>query len=133
MQVTREKYSLIDNETGEVIPLTAFLPERKDRWEKVYAKGLAELMEITGDEKTRVIACLIREKDYENRVLETLASIAKKSEVSLKTVKRTVAILQEHNFIHKVRNGLWRFSPHVMVNGRDNVAAVVYREWLADE
>lgn len=129
VKVTDNEFSLLNNVTGEVTPITTFYSGKKDMWEKVYAKSLADMLEISGDEKTRVIACLIKHKDSMNRVNETTASLAEKSGVSTKTVKRTLKILQDNNFIHRVRNGLWLFSPNIMVNGKSGYGAAVFRKW----
>ena len=121
----KPKYSLIDNETGEISQLDVIFDPKKMKWQKVYAKALASMLEITGDEKTAVIAYLIKKKDYENRVIATMRNIAEGAKVSLKTVDRTMQILQKNNFIHKVQNGVWRLSPHVMVTGVGTLGAAV--------
>ena len=134
MHEISDEWELVNKRTGETQSLITFADKaKKERWEKVYAKTLADLLEITGDEKTKVIAYMIRVKDYENRVIETVRSIAKKTGVSSKTVNRVFQILQEHNYIHRIRNGLWRFSPHVMVNGHGTVGAAVIRYWKEEE
>jgi hypothetical protein len=123
-------WEMVNKLTGEVRSLISFEDKmEKGRWEKVYAKSLCDMLDITGDEKTQVIAYMIKNKDYENRVMETVRSIAANTKVSAKTVNRTLLLLQKHNYLHKVRNGLWRFSPHVMVNGKSMVGAAVFRSW----
>ena len=87
------------------------------------------MLEVTGNEKTKIIAYMIKNKDYQNRVAETVRSIAEATGVSSKTVNRTLKLLQDNNYLHKVRNGLWRFSPHIMVNGKAQVGAAVFRYW----
>lgn len=123
-----DEWQLVNKITGEVRDLVLFEGKR-ERWEKVYAKSLADMLELTGDEKTKVIAYLLKVKDYENRVMETVRSVAEATGVSKTTVNKMFATLQEHNCMHKIRNGLWRFSPHIMVNGKSAVGAAVYRSW----
>ena len=123
-------WEMVNKITGETRSLISFEDsEKKGRWEKVYAKSLCDMLDITGDEKSKVIAYMIKNKDYENRVAETIRSIALAVNVSSKTVNRTLTMLQKHNYLHKIRNGLWRFSPHVMVNGKAMVGAAVFRYW----
>jgi DNA-binding transcriptional regulator YhcF (GntR family) len=124
-----EDWQLVNKKTGEVRDLVAFTDDKKERWEKVYAKNLAELLNIAGDERTQVIAYLIKEKDYKNRVMGTIRSVAKETGVSTATVNRTFQILQENNFLHKIQNGFWRFSPHIMVNGSHATMMATLREW----
>ena len=131
MTIASDDWQLVNKKTGETKELILFEDSDKhERWEKVYAKSLANLLEITGDEKTRVIAYMIKVKDYENRVMETIRSIAEATNCSKTTVNIVVQLLQENKYLHKIRNGLWRFSPHVMVNGHAAVGAAVFRYWL---
>lgn len=133
MAKVSNEWQLVNIRTGETRDLATFEVEGKsERWEKVYAKSLADLLEIGGDEKTRVIAYMVRVKDYQNRVAETIRSIADATGVSKNTVNKVVQILQDNNYLVKVRNGLWRFSPHVMVNGNATVGAAVIRYWNYD-
>jgi len=118
-------YSLINNETGEVTDLDTMVDPKKMKWQKVWAKNLASMLEITGDEKTKVIAYLIKKKDYENRIMATMRTIAADVGVSTKTVNTTMKILQENNYLHKVQNGVWRFSPHVMNAGSHGLGMAV--------
>jgi hypothetical protein len=129
MQSISDEWQLINKATGEIKDIITFDGGKRERWEKVYAKGLADLLEISGDERTQVIAYLIKMKDYENRIMETVRSTAEATGVSASTVNRTFQLLQDKNFLHKVRNGLWRFSPHVMVNGKGTLGAAVFRQW----
>jgi len=129
----KPKYSLIDNETGEISELDVIIDPKKMKWQKVYAKALADMLEITGDEKTSVIAYLIRNKDYENRVIATMRVISEGTGVSVKTVNRTMQILQKSNYLHKVQNGVWRFSPHIMVTGVGTLGAAVVRMYDNEE
>lgn len=127
-------WSLINDRTGEVRPVLAFNKNsRGERWEKVYAKSLANMLEITGDEKTQVLAYLIRKKQGDNKITETMSSIAAATNISKTTVNVTMQILQQNNYIHKIRNGLWRFSPHVMVNGQGYVGTAVVEFWADGE
>lgn len=123
-------WSLINDTTGEIRKVVVFdKNNRSEKWDKVYAKSLAMLLEITGDEKTMVLAFLIRNMDYENRIHETMKTISQGTGVSKTTVNITMQLLQKNNYIHKIRNGFWRFSPHVIVNGKGYVGTVVLQLW----
>jgi hypothetical protein len=125
-----DEWQLLNKKTGEVKDLMVMENKSKrERWEKVYARSLCDLLETAGDERTKVIAYMIRNKDYENRVSETVRSISEATGVSTKTVNRTLTAMREKNFLIKIRNGLWRFSPHVMVTGNKGYGAAVIRRW----
>lgn len=128
------EWQLINTKTGEIRDVTLFdQTDKRERWEKVYAKSLANLLDIAGDERTKVIAYLIRKKDFENRIFGTMREMAKESGISTTTVNKTMQILQKNKYIHKVRNGVWRFSPHIMVAGKAHHGAAVYRNWNSEE
>lgn len=129
-----EGYSLVNNKTGKVRPIILFnRNSRNETWERVFAKSLANMLDITGDEKTRVLAYLIRRKKGDNMIYETMKTICEGSKVSKTTVNHTMQLLQVNNYIHKIRNGVWRFSPHVMVNGTGYVGAAVVELWKDGE
>ena len=129
-----DEWQLVHKTTGEIRELITFTSNNKNhRWEKVYAKSLADMLEIAGEEKMKVIAYMLRKKDYENRVIETVRSISTGTGVSTRTVNRVLKTLEEHNYIHRLRGGLMRFSPHIMVNGHGTVGAAVIRYWNAEE
>lgn len=125
--MSKPLYSLINNETGEISELDVFFDPNKMKWQKVFAKNLANMLDITGDEKTRVIAYLIKHKDYENRIIATMRGIATELGISPQTVNKVMKIMQDNNYIHKIQNGVWRFSPHIMVTGVGTLGAAVVR------
>jgi len=126
-----EELILVNRNTGQEYDLDILYDPKSSRWEKVFADNMAKMLNIVGDEKTRVIAYLIKNKDYLNVVNATLDEIATCTKVSTKTVSRVMTILRKADFIHKVRNGKWRFSPHVMCHGKASIGAAVVR--LYDE
>ena len=122
-------WQLIHKHTGEIRDIVLF-EGKQERWDKVYAKSLASMLDISGDERTKVISYLIRKSNYENKIPETVRSIAAGTSVSTRTVQTVMSLLQEKNYIHKIRNGLYMFSPHVIVTGQKNMGAAVYRSWV---
>lgn len=124
------QYSLINNETGEIVKLDVLVNPNKMKWQKVYAKNLAHMLDLVGDEKTKIIAYLIKKKDYENRVIATMRTIAADTCVSTTTVNKVLKIMQKNNYIHKIQNGVWRFAPHVMVTGVGTLGAAVVQMYI---
>lgn len=133
MAEVEDGWVLLNENTGETRKIVKFEKNEKgERWEKVYAKSLARMLDIAGDERTRVLAFLIKRKDHHNKVTETVRSIAAETGISATTVNKTLQLLQKHSYLHKVRNGVYRFSPNIMVNGNHAVGAVVYQEWTSE-
>lgn len=116
---------LIHTETGQRWPIDALMDNQTGKWQKVFSLQLCRMLNLVGDEKTRVVTFLIKRKDYMNFVTVTVREIAEEVKVSTKTVARVMKTLQNHNFIHKVRNGKYQFSPHVMRHGSRNIGAAV--------
>jgi len=122
---------LMNPDTGETWDIDVLMDDYTDKWQKVIARELAKMLEIVGDEKTKVIAHLIKEKDYLNVVSATMKEIHEATGVSIKTVNTTIQIMKKHNFIVKVRNGKWRFSPFIMRHGKKGIGAAaitLYKE-----
>jgi len=124
-----DKYSLIDNETGEITRLTVFESNNKYTWEKVFARSLCDMLNVFGNERVQVITYLIKNKNYENKVTGTMRSISKELGISKTTVNRTMKLLQDNNCIIRLGNGMWMFSPHIMVIGNRGYSAAVLRRW----
>ena len=121
----KSEWDLINRKTGEIRPMDVVENPKSMRWQKVYARTLADMLDLTGDEKTSVIAYLIKNKDYQNRVIATMKTISEATGVSVKTVNRTIQVLKKSNYLHKVQNGVWRFSPHIMCTGVGSLGMAV--------
>ncbi|RUM30960.1 MAG: hypothetical protein DSY42_03565, partial [Aquifex sp.] len=91
----KPKYGLFEYSTGEVIPLDVLFDPSKMKWKKVYAKNLARMLDITGDEKTKVIGYLIRKMDSENKIIATMRGIAAELHISPQTVNKVMKIMQK--------------------------------------
>lgn len=128
IETTEAQYGLIDMATGEITPIEV-IEGRPGRWDRVYGKALADMLDAGGEEKTRVIAYLVRNRDYKNVVMASVRKIAEETSVSTKTVTRTLKALAEQNFIHRLQNGVIMFSPHVIRTGRDTAGLAVLRRW----
>lgn len=79
------------------------------------------MLNCVGDEKMQVVAFLLRKKDTFNGINATMKEIAKGAGVSINTVSRTMKTLQDNDYLHKVRNGMWRLSPRIVCNGKHSI------------
>ena len=127
-KTAESEWGLINFKTGETINV-AMIEDKPGRWDRVYGKALANMLDAGGEEKSRVIAYLIRHRDYKNVVMSSIREIAEATKVSTKTVNRTLTALQDKNFIHRLRQGVIMFSPHVIRTGKDTAGLVVLRQW----
>lgn len=117
------EFRLINMTTGEEIPLdTLISSEKAERWDKVYTKQLARMLDCIGDEKMRVISFLLRKKDSLNVVSATMREMAEATKVSTNTVNKVMKSMQEGDYIHKIRGGKWRLNPRLISNGKHSMA-----------
>lgn len=129
---TNNDLAIINTKTGEIYPIPVY-EAKQDRWERVYAKTLVDMLNITSESKTQVIAYLIKNKDYNNVVMAPIKKISEETGCSSKTVQRTLALLEENKFISRLQRGVVMFSPHVMRSGRNDQGMAVLRRWQDQE
>lgn len=128
MNETEESpYSLMDNRTGEIIPIDV-IEDKPGRWDRVYGKALADMLEHGGS-GAKIIAFLVRNRDYKNVVMASVREIANKADVSTRTAMRTLKSLEDKNFIIRLRPGVIMFSPHVIRTGKNTAGLAVLRRW----
>lgn len=125
-----ERYSVIDNETGEFVNIQIFIEKHNSEyWERGYAKTIAEYMDIGGSAATTLLAYLMKTKTANNQIHGTVREISKKSGVATKTVSRVMGTLKEKQFLKMVRSGCYMLSPHIMRPGATRQGAMVLRLW----
>lgn len=124
-----DRYQIIDMLTGETEPIKVYEKKGTERWDKVWARSLADLLDLSGESRTKIIAYLIRKKDYKNVILATMRKIAEETGVSTKTVNRTLLQLEEAKFIIRLQNGAIMFSPHIIQPGKSWQGVAVMRRW----
>jgi len=113
-----DEYGVINMRTGKIQEIKVYDDPKSGRWDKVWAKTLAELLELSGENRTKIIAYLIRNKNYENVILATVRKISEDVGVSTKTVNKTLLQMQNAGFISRLHNGVIMFSPHIIQPGK---------------
>jgi len=125
----KARYGVINLDTGEIQPFDVYEGKKEGRWEKVYAQALVDMLNITSETKTKIIAYMIKNKDYNNVVMASVRKIATETGCSSRTVQRTLDLLVENSFIQRLQNGVLMFSPHIMRTGRTGQGIAVIRQW----
>ena len=67
--------------------------------------------------RSKLVFWIMDNIDSNNKLSYTQEEIARKAEVSLKTVYITLSLLQEHNVLIKERNGRYRINPNFIFKG----------------
>ena len=123
-------YEVIDKVTGDVIDVQIFIERvTKDKWEKVYAKTLAEYIGIGGSASCKVLAYLISDRDSKNLILGTQQEIADNLEISKKSVSNVFKLLREMDMLKEIRSGCYFLSPKVISYGNKVHGAMLLRIW----
>jgi len=121
---------VFNKKTGEEIKVLKFVEQTSERWEKVVAKQLANVLSIDGNSSTKFIAYLIRAKDSKNRVFGKYAELAELSNVSVDTVKKLMPKLKKHGFIKSIhRSGIYMVNPKTIRPGERWNGSVLVQTW----
>ncbi len=128
-----DEYRIINMRTGKIQEIKVYEDTSGKRWDKVWAKTLADLLDLTGESRTKIIAYLLRKKNYENVIIATVRNISDDVGVSTKTVNKTLLQMQEAGFIQRLSNGVIMFSPHIMQPGKSWQGVAVMRRWKSTQ
>lgn len=123
-------YEVTDKVTGDVVDIQLFIERvNKDKWEKAYAKTLAEYIGIGGGAASKVLAHLISARDSKNLILGTQAEISKELKISKKSVSTVFKVLRERDMLKEIRSGCYFLSPKVIAYGNRIHGAMLLRIW----
>lgn len=120
--IGQRKRMLRDCDTGEIIAvdqITKRVYGTKMFW-KVY---LADFLAVLGifDSKQLDVFIYVAENTSpsDNIFIGTYDKIGKATGASRQTISRIMKKLQDHAFIVKVQQGVWRVNPNVLMKGND--------------
>jgi len=117
--VGTKKY--LDQETGEIVTAEVIIKniEQDNNFFKVWLMDMLGILSIVGNKKIQVIDFILQNiRREDNTISLTYREVAKKTGISLGIVTETFKILQETNFLKKIRNGLYMINPDILVKGR---------------
>jgi uncharacterized protein YjhX (UPF0386 family) len=121
---------VIDRVTGEEVDVKIFVEKiNSSRWEKAYAKVIANYINCSGDKSAQFLAYLIEYRDSKNRIIGTQATLAKKAQVSDRCAKKVIKTLKEKGLIKMLQSGLYMITPKMICVGRGTHGAVLMQIW----
>lgn len=104
--------------TGEVENFQVVRTEDRDfNFHKVWLQSIINSIDLIGNQKTKLAFWIIDNLNKENQLIMTYRQIAKKSGISLDTVRVTMKALMDSNFIRKINNGAYCVNPDVLFKG----------------
>ncbi len=126
-QNTIKKVKVIGNQqyinfnTGEIEDFQVTSVEERDfNFTKVWMKSFISTLDLVGNQKTKLAFWLIENLNKENQLTMTYRQISEKTNISLETVRKTMAILLEVNFLKRINQGVYQVNPDILFKGNKN-------------
>lgn len=111
-------HEFIDAETGELRTMqVSDIEERDFNFHKIWMRNFIGTLDIVGNQKTKLCFWVIDNLNKENQLMYTYRQIAEKTKISLETVRITMGILQESNFLRRQNQGCYIVNPDVVFKG----------------
>ena len=130
--VGTEEY--INTRTGELEQMQVTSIEDRDfNFTKMWMKNFISTLDIVGKQKTRLCFWIIDHVDKENRLIGTYRTIASQSGMSLDTVRITMKLLMDADFMRKAQNGVYVINPNLVFKGTRNARMNVLNQFTSAE
>ena len=130
--VGTEEY--INTRTGELEQMQVTSIEDRDfNFTKMWMKNFISTLGIVGNQKTRLCFWIIDHVDKENRLIGTYRTIASQSGMSLDTVRITMKLLMDADFMRKAQNGVYVINPNLVFKGTRNARMNVLNQFTSAE
>ena len=114
--VGTEQY--INARTGELEEMQVTSIEDRDfNFSKVWMRNFISTLDIVGNQKTKLCFWIIDHLNRDNKLIGTYRVIADESGISLDTVRVTMKILLDADFMRKQQNGVYIVNPDIVFKG----------------
>ena len=111
----------INVETGEVQDFdVSNIEERDFNFHKVWMRNFISTLDIVGNQKTKLCFWIIDNLNKENQLSYTYRQISEKTGISLETVRVTMNVLLESNFLRRQNQGCYIVNPDIVFKGTRN-------------
>lgn len=108
----------VNVQTGEVEDFQVTSVEERDfNFHKIWMKNFINTLEIVGNQKSKLCFWIIDNLNKENQLCMTYRQIAEKTKISLDTVRVTMKLLLEADFLRRVNQGCYVVNPDVIYKG----------------
>ena len=140
-QVTTEKKvkyvgteQYINARTGELEEMQVTSIEDRDfNFSKVWMRNFISTLDIVGNQKTKLCFWIIDHLNRDNKLIGTYRVIADESGISLDTVRVTMKILLDADFMRKQQNGVYIVNPDIVFKGSRSGRMNVLNQYNASE
>ena len=109
--------SFINAQTGELIEMQVTdIEERDFNFSKIWMRNFISTLDLVGNQKTKLCFWVIDNLDRENKLCYSYSQIATLSEISIATVKTTMKILLDADFLRRVGT-VYMVNPDIVFKG----------------
>ncbi len=130
--IGKEQY--VNNETGEIQEMMVTSIEDRDfNFSKVWMRNFIATLDIVGNQKTKLCFWIIDNLDKNNVLIGTYRSIATRTGISLDTVRVTMGILLDADFMRKQQNGVYIVNPDIIFKGTREARMNILMRYSASE
>jgi DNA-binding transcriptional regulator YhcF (GntR family) len=126
-QQTQKKLKVVGTQqfvnvrTGEIEDFQVTSVEERDfNFHKVWMKNFINTLEIVGNQKSKLCFWIIDNLNRDNQLCMTYRQIAEKTHISLDTVRVTMKLLLEADFLRRVNQGCYVVNPDIVFKGSRN-------------
>lgn len=123
-QQTQKKLKVVGTQqfvnvkTGEIEDFQVTSVEERDfNFHKVWMKNFINTLEIVGNQKSKLCFWIIDNLNRDNQLCMTYRQIAEKTHISLDTVRVTMKLLLEADFLRRVNQGCYVVNPDIIFKG----------------
>lgn len=124
----------INAQTGEIESFCVTSIEERDfNFHKIWMRNFITTLDIVGNQKTKLCMWLIDNINRDNQLIGTLRDIATRSGISLETVRITIKLLLDADFMRKVQNGVYVINPDIIFKGTRAARLNILNQYRAAE
>lgn len=108
----------IDRNTGEIVQMEVVSIEDQDfNFMKIFLMNLLNQIDQVGNKKTSVMFFIIDNLDKDNMFYMTQTEVATELGIGRTTVNESFKILENANFLKKIRDGKYQVNPSSVFKG----------------
>ena len=121
--------SFINATTGEVVDMyVTDIEDRDFNFGKIWMRNFIATLDLVGNQKTRLCLWLIDHLNRDNEIGMTYRQMSEETSISLGTVRDTMKILQDVDFLRKVGT-VYRVNPDIYFKGTHAARMAVLQDY----
>jgi arabinogalactan endo-1,4-beta-galactosidase len=98
-------------------------------FEKVWVKDLITVLNAIGGSKVKVFCYILKYKNLDNMFIGSIYDISKKLQISTTTVKQTLKIMKDLDYLRMSKNGVYQLSPNLIIKGKSKKRQIVLSQY----